>query len=135
MRSILVNISATDDQQHTNEYPFDPNMLPNDSNLISRLKDPAKQAVYADFLARKIIRHPANLLLHTQRIYLNYLLKNEDAYFGAVVDLFISLGSKGLDLKKSVLKSTFNLLTKEHAIFLKAHFIEAENNKKKATNR
>ncbi len=121
MGSIFANNSAAVDRQISDEYPFDPSLLPAIKNLLPKFSHPAQRKAYADFLARKIKRNPRDLLSHIQRIYLNYVLKNEDAYFGAVVDLFIILGSKGLDLKKSILRPTYDLLEDEHASFIKNH--------------
>ena len=121
MRSIFARKSLAEDRELTDGYPFDPNLLPAMKNLLPKLRNPAKQSAYAEFLARKIKRNPRDLLSHVQRIYLNYVQKNEEAYFGAVVDLLIALGSNGLALKKSVLRPTYGLLENEHEAFIKKH--------------
>ena len=38
-----------------------------------------------------------------------------------MIDLFIALGPKGLELKKSILRPTYDLFEKEHASFIKKH--------------
>jgi len=121
MSSIFVVHKPAVDRRVTDEYPFDPNLLPAIKNLLPKFESEKKQIAYAEFLARKIKRNPNDLRSHTQRIYLNYTLKNEDAYFGALIDLFIVLGPKGLALKKSILRPTNYLLENEHASFIRKH--------------
>ncbi len=115
------NNSNQNRQTVTENYPFDPNLLPAIRDLLPKLRGEKKQIAYADYLARKIKRNPRDLLFHVQRIYLNYVLGNEEAYFGALIDLFIVLGPKALDLKKSVLRPTYRLLTTEHKKYIKEH--------------
>ncbi|MFK8067770.1 MAG: hypothetical protein AB8D52_05955 [Gammaproteobacteria bacterium] len=100
---------------------FDPDLFFSKKKSLTQLKSAAEKKTYVEFLARKIKRDQNLLDAHVQRIHLNYLLKNEEAYFGAVIDFFIALGSKGLSLKKSVLKPTYDLFTKEHASFIKKY--------------
>ncbi len=118
MSSIFTNIASSNNPSITEEYPFDPSLLPVIKTLLPKFPTKEKQTVYTEFLARKIKRKPKDLRLHIQRIYLNYILKNENAYFGALVDLLIVLGPKGLELKKSILRPTNNLLNNEHAKFI-----------------
>ena len=123
MGSIFSNKPPSYDQPVAEEYPFDPNLLPAIKKLLPKFKTKQKQTAYAEYLARKIKRDPRDLRSHNQRIYLNYVLKNEDAYFGAVIDLFIALGSKGLELKLSILRPTYDLLEEEHANFINKHLL------------
>ena len=121
MGSIFVNNTPAVDRPVSDEYPFDPSLLPAIKKLLPKFETEEKKSAYAEHLARKIKRNPRDLRSHTQRIYLNYILKNEDAYFGALIDLFIVLGPKGLALKKSILRPTNFLLENEHASFIRKH--------------
>jgi len=121
MGSIFANSTPLSDRSITEEYPFDPNLLPAIKKLLPEFQTTEKQIAYTEFLARKIQRNPQDLLSHIQRIYLNHTLANEEAYFGAVVDLFIALGPKGRALKKSILRPTFTLLESDHAKFIREH--------------
>ncbi len=121
MGSIFVNTATPDNQPLTEEYLSDPNLLPAIKYLLPKLKSKDKQIAYAEFLARKVKRHPKNLNIHTQRINLNYYLENEEAYFGALIDLLIALGPKAIELKKSILRPTYGILTKEHRVFIKKY--------------
>lgn len=121
MGSIFINSETPDNQPLTEEYLSDPNLLPAIKYLLPKLKSKEKQIAYAEFLARKVKRHPNNLNVHTQRINLNFYLRNEEAYYGALVDLLIALGPKAIELKKSILRPTYDILTKEHRVFIKKH--------------
>ncbi len=114
----LIKLKPINENYHIN---FDPDLFFAKKKSLTQLESEAEKNTYAEFLARKIRRDPNLLDAHIQRIHLNYLLKNEEAYFGAVIDFFITLGSKGLSLKKSVLKPTYDLFSKEHAGFIKKH--------------
>lgn len=121
MGSIFVNTATPDNLPLTEEYLSDPNLLPAIKYLLPKLKSKDKQIAYAEFLARKVKRHPKDLNIHTQRINLNYYLGNEEAYFGALIDFLITLGPKAIELKKSILRPTYGILTREHRIFIKKY--------------
>lgn len=117
-QDMLKDVSPIKKSQY---FAFDPDLFFASKQSLSQLKTEDQKITYAEFLARKIKRDPSELNPHIQRIQLNYLLQNEEAYFGAVVDLFIVLGSSGLSLKKSILKTTYDLFEKKHASFIKRH--------------
>jgi hypothetical protein len=63
-----------------------------------------------DFLAHAIARNPANLRAHTQRIYLHRRRGDRVELIGALIDLFIGLGSRGQALRVRLLRECRSLL-------------------------
>ncbi|MBL8398286.1 MAG: hypothetical protein JNL84_09120 [Candidatus Accumulibacter sp.] len=68
-------------------------------NIAAHWRSPATGAL----LAAEIGRNPANLHLHVQRISLWKSLSDEHELGAAVVDLCLTLGTHGLDLRKRML--------------------------------
>ena len=54
-------------------------------------------------LAHKIIRRVADLESHIQRILIYSKFQNSDAAYGALLDLFIALGDKGISIRQRML--------------------------------
>jgi thioredoxin-like negative regulator of GroEL len=74
----------------------------------------------ADALAHRIARSPKDLRSHVQRIMLHQQQGESDALFAALLDLFISLGSLGLALRKRLLQTSVSLLNTRQSEFLTA---------------
>lgn len=73
------------------------------------------------YLGHRIVRHPRELRSHVQRIML--LIRQEDgaSLYGALVDLLITLGDKGLGLKQRMLNLATPLLNRTSLAFLQRH--------------
>lgn len=67
----------------------------------------------AQYLAHAIRRTPADLRLHTQRIFLHLKKSAAEELYGALVDLFIVLSTKGLALRQQMLHRAKTVLNKE----------------------
>jgi tetratricopeptide (TPR) repeat protein len=77
---------------------------------------------WATHLAHICAREPGNLLNHVRRIYLHLALKESDALYGAMLDLYLVLGDKGERLRTHLLHQASALLAeKEHNLFLTHH--------------
>jgi hypothetical protein len=74
-----------------------------------------------DYLSRQVARTPGDLRSHVQRINLSLAKGEGDDTYGAVLDLFIVLGHKGLPLRRRMLHSAKRLLTKEQHQALHRH--------------
>lgn len=70
------------------------------------------------FLARAIAREPANLRMHVQRIALWSHTGRHDETFGAIVDLFHVLGSRGTELRTRVRDAAAPNLALEQRAYL-----------------
>ncbi|MEF3192798.1 MAG: tetratricopeptide repeat protein [Halothiobacillaceae bacterium] len=70
------------------------------------------------YLGHRIVNHPRELRSHVQRILL--LIRHEDgaSLYGALVDLLITLGDKGLALKQRMLDLAAPLLNPTSRVFL-----------------
>lgn len=69
-------------------------------------------------LAFTVLRDPADLRAHVQRIALHIRIQDQSGLYGALVDLFIALGEKGLSIRKRMLTQAKPHLTKKHFLIL-----------------
>lgn len=76
--------------------------LPNDTHPIGSRT--------TDYLAHSVARNPNCLLTHAQRIALHVKRKESEAVCGALLDLFIVLGTHGTQLRERMLKFAESLL-------------------------
>lgn len=73
-------------------------------------------------LAAEIGRQPANLHLHIQRISLWHSLGDEARAAAAVIDLWIVLGLRGIDLRTRMLRNHYAALEKHDlGVYLSEH--------------
>lgn len=68
----------------------------------------------AEYLTHLVSRTPVDLISHTQRICLYRELENADATYGALLDLFISLGENGQALRRRLLQQAAHIISQEH---------------------
>ena len=66
-----------------------------------------------EFFEHRVAREPTDLRSHVQRVYLYSRMKNADGLYGALVDLFIALNSKGYLIRKRMLSHAEYLLNAE----------------------
>ena len=89
-------------------------------NIASQWCSPATGVL----LTGEIGRHPANLHLHVQRISLWKQLNDTAATVAAIVDLWIVLGSCGLELRMRTLREHYEALElHDLALYLSARKI------------
>ena len=86
--------------------------VPGDTRLVIEAESGAYAGDEAigDFLAHAIARDPANLRAHTQRIYLHRRRGDRAELLGALIDLFIGLGSRGQALRIRLLRECGSLI-------------------------
>lgn len=70
------------------------------------------------YLGHRIVQHPRDLRSHVQRILLLIRQRDGASLYGALVDLLITLGDKGLALKKRLLELATPLLNQTSLVFL-----------------
>ena len=75
----------------------------------------------AVFLAHRVKRDPGDLKVHLQRIGLHLEQADEEALYGALLDLFLVLGRNGQALRKRMLHQAIGRLTLEHSVSLREH--------------
>jgi hypothetical protein len=73
------------------------------------------------YLGHRILANAADLRSHTQRIFLLFTDSEPDELQGAMVDLFIALGSKGCALKRHLLSFVGSRLPPEMQAWLARH--------------
>ncbi len=67
----------------------------------------------ADYLARGVARTPVNLLAQIQRVNIYLAQRDAEGVYGALLDLFITLGDKGLLIRRRMLLRAKPLLSEE----------------------
>gem|GEM_PF-993872 len=73
-------------------------------------KLPVDEGAAVNFLSYQITHNPRDLLRHVQRIRMQCRRTDADAIYGAMLDLFIVLGTKGLPLRRRLLKRAGGLM-------------------------
>ncbi len=76
------------------------------------------------WLAQQVVSEPLNLILHVRRILWHEQRGEVDALTGALVDLFIALGTKGTPLRKRFLKRVQGKIPDQWKSVLEQHFNE-----------
>ncbi len=87
------------------------------SRSLDLLVDKSAEQV-CDFLAHHIARKPQDLVVHVQRIKLAAEHDLQPVLKGALLDLFIALGTRGYDLRQRMLKLASGVLPEEYLQFL-----------------
>jgi hypothetical protein len=72
-----------------------------------------RNGLAVEFLEHKVVREPSDLRSHVQRIYLYSRMKDGDGLYGALLDLFIALNSKGYFIRKRMLSHAEYLINNE----------------------
>jgi len=90
-----------DIQHHNDGKPDVMFMVSNKPGLILDLGKYSDKAI--EVLEYKVTRNPLYLRSHVQRIYLYRKIKNGDALYGALLDLFIALNTKGFEIRQRLL--------------------------------
>lgn len=95
---------------HIDLYAVDLAFIPRRSPLWMGYL-PRPLAVKAlDFLSHRVSNNPNDLLAHVQRVAAHYRAGSAESLYGALLDLFISLESKGYELRKRLLTKCAPLL-------------------------
>ncbi len=84
------------------------------------IKEPPTNNVnkIADYLSHRVSKIPLDLTSHAQRIRLYLALKDSDATYAALLDLFIVLGSNGALLRKRLLHQASQVISTENYQFV-----------------
>jgi len=99
-------------QEDSNGKPEVMFMVSNKSGLILDLGEYSDKAI--EVLEHKVTRNPLYLRSHVQRIYLYRKIKNGDALYGALLDLFIALNAKGFEIRRRLLFESKCYLDSHH---------------------
>jgi len=93
--------SSVQVQHHNDGKPEVMFMVSNKPELILDLGEYSDKAI--EVLEHNVTRNPLYLRSHVQRIYLYRKIKNGDALYGALLDLFIALNTKGFEIRQRLL--------------------------------
>jgi len=77
---------------------------------------------WATHLSYLSAREPDNLVNHVRRIYVHLALRQPDALYGAMLDLYLVLGDKGGRLRGRLLHKARMLLSQEHHDLFLTHY-------------
>ncbi|MCF6257333.1 MAG: hypothetical protein L3J98_11670 [Gammaproteobacteria bacterium] len=102
----------SDLQHHNDDKPEVMFMVSNKPALILNLGEYSDKAI--EVLEYKVTRNPLYLRSHVQRIYLYRKIKNGEALYGALLDLFIALNTKGFEIRQRLLFESKCCLDSHH---------------------
>ena len=103
--------------------PIEPSLFPEPRGLVPRNPGARSQLLYLRHLERRIQRNPRDLHAHVRRTLMYRTLGDRDAGFGALIDLFLILGPRGLQLRENLLLLWEGKLPKAQYRFLRARLI------------
>jgi len=83
-------------------------LISNNSSLRLNYNQFNVQAM--EYLTHNVSRNPSDLQSHIQRIYMYLADFDGDRIYSAVLDLFISLGNKGFQLRRRILRESRHIL-------------------------
>ncbi|MEJ1355133.1 MAG: hypothetical protein RPV21_07480 [Candidatus Sedimenticola sp. (ex Thyasira tokunagai)] len=88
-----------------------------------RLKAPrlVDQGRLISYFTHQIARRPSDLLSHTRRVLFHVSLKDQEGVYGALLDLYLVLGDKGLDLRERMLVKANGYLSDEQKTLFSSH--------------
>ena len=97
--------TQTDDTKLCIDVMF---LISNNSSLKLDYKQFNEQAM--EYLTHNVSRNPSDLQSHIQRIYMYMADFDGERIYSALLDLFITLGNKGLQLRSRVLRESRHIL-------------------------
>jgi len=97
--------TQTDDTKLCIDVMF---LISNNSSLRLNYNQFNEQAM--EYLTHNVSRNPSDLQSHIQRIYMYMADFDGDRIYSALLDLFITLGNKGLQLRRRVLRESRHIL-------------------------
>ncbi len=108
----LVETHKQSDNRHHSDKPEVMFMVSNNPGLILDLGEYSDKAI--EVLEYRVTRNPLYLHSHVQRIYLYRQVENGDALYGALLDLFIALNTKGFEIRQRLLFESKCYLDSHH---------------------
>ncbi|MES9856395.1 MAG: hypothetical protein ABW166_07315 [Sedimenticola sp.] len=88
-----------------------------------RLKAPrlVDQGRLISYFAHQIARRPTDLLSHTRRVLFHVSLNDQEGVYGALLDLYLVLGSKGENLRERMLDKASEYLSEDQRMLFSSH--------------
>jgi hypothetical protein len=91
-------------------------------NQRLRIPEGVEPEQWATHLAYISAREPNNLVNHVRRVYLHLAQSQSDPLYGAMLDLYLALGEKGIHLRQRLLRKSKKLLSKERLDLFLTHY-------------
>lgn len=89
--------------------------------MAPRFTDLLEENAYLSYLERRIARNPRDLFSHSQRILLLHRQQLSPRVHDALIDLYLVLQKSGYELRKSLLLTVKNSLSRPQREFFAAH--------------
>jgi hypothetical protein len=116
-KATLVESSTSTTVKHIVE----PCLLPQQSQLLPFFPVVGWSSILSRHLSKRVRRNPRDLRAHVQRILL-YISENDaDSIYAALIDFFLILGNRGLNIRKNLLNKALPILDQEKIKFLLTH--------------
>ena len=103
-------------------FPIEPSLLPQTRRLVPRHIGADLRSAYQRHLEQRIQRNPRDLNSHIRRALMYHALGDTERGFGALIDLFLILGTRGQQLRGRMLSKYREQLSPRQYNFLMSHF-------------
>ncbi|HIP53307.1 MAG TPA: hypothetical protein EYH03_04765 [Chromatiales bacterium] len=113
--------SDTEEEQTEGVFGVEASLLPETRRLAPRFKIAEWNDAYLRYMQRRLRRNPRDLKSHVRRILMLHDQGRNEACFGALVDLFLVLGSGGRALRNKLLAQLQEDLSSAQRVFLQEH--------------
>lgn len=129
MASPVIIVRKIGDGQDAGSEPVAPDdvqrieasLLPASRRLLMTFPVKGLERPFIRHLEQRIHRNPRDLLAHVRRLVLMRSIDDCDGVYGALIDLFLVLGYRGLPLRRRLLSLVRDKLSAEQTAFLHAH--------------
>jgi hypothetical protein len=100
---------------------IEPSLLPRQRRILPSFSTLRAYNSFSKYLIKKVRRNPRDLRAHVQRTFLLLAKGDIEALNGALIDLFIILGDRGIELRHNLLARSKPILKKQQYEFFVAH--------------
>ncbi|MEJ2620377.1 MAG: hypothetical protein P8163_08980 [Candidatus Thiodiazotropha sp.] len=113
---------APEDSRHSSaQLHIEASLLPQQRQILPYFSTLRSYNSFSKYLTKKVRRNPRDLRSHVQRTFLLLAKGDIEALYGALIDLFIILGDRGIELRKNLVARSKPILTHQQYEFLMAH--------------
>jgi hypothetical protein len=110
-----------DSQNRSVNLHIEPSLLPQQRQILPCFSTLHSYNSFSKYLINKVRRNPRDLRAHVQRTFLLLAKGDIEALYGALIDLFIILGDRGIELRKNLVTRSKPILKNHQYEFLMAH--------------
>jgi hypothetical protein len=114
-------VALDDSRKQFMNHPLELSLLPQQSQLLPTFPTMQWYNQYSKYLVKKVRRNPRDLRSHVQRTIFFLAKGDAEALYGALIDLFVILGNRGIEIRRNLLTRSKQLLEPQQYEFLTTH--------------